>query len=234
MYKSIKKIQNRSEEIIMKRKGFTLIELLAVIVILAIIALIATPMIMGVIEKARKGAAEDSARYYIEGVENTIVMSMLDNKEVPVGKQVIDSNGNIPNYEISVKGEKPKEGNMCMDEKGKVTSYSLKVGKYYITSLDGKTLEHTDSIQELDCNGSVVATPESCFTVEVNNGEATITDYVCSETSVVIPETVQDGIKVTSIGNYAFAYNQLTSVEIPNSVTSIGEYAFGNNQLTSI
>ena len=36
----------------MKRKGFTLIELLAVIVILAIIALIATPTILGVIEKA--------------------------------------------------------------------------------------------------------------------------------------------------------------------------------------
>ncbi|MDD3452803.1 MAG: prepilin-type N-terminal cleavage/methylation domain-containing protein, partial [Bacilli bacterium] len=32
----------------MKKTGFTLIELLAVIVILAIIALIATPMILGV------------------------------------------------------------------------------------------------------------------------------------------------------------------------------------------
>ena len=36
----------------MNRKGFTLVELLAVIVILAIIALIATPTILGVIEKA--------------------------------------------------------------------------------------------------------------------------------------------------------------------------------------
>ena len=35
----------------MKKKGFTLIELLAVIVILAIIALIATPTILGVIER---------------------------------------------------------------------------------------------------------------------------------------------------------------------------------------
>ena len=33
----------------MKEKGFTLIELLAVIVILAIIALIATPIILGII-----------------------------------------------------------------------------------------------------------------------------------------------------------------------------------------
>ncbi len=38
----------------MKQKGFTLIELLAVIVILAVIALIATPLIMGVITDAKK------------------------------------------------------------------------------------------------------------------------------------------------------------------------------------
>ena len=42
----------------MKRKGFTLIELLGVIVVLAVIALITTPVILGVIEKARKEAAK--------------------------------------------------------------------------------------------------------------------------------------------------------------------------------
>lgn len=42
-------------------KGFTLIELLAVIVILAIIALIATPIVLGLISRARKGAATDAA-----------------------------------------------------------------------------------------------------------------------------------------------------------------------------
>ena len=42
------------------QKGFTLIELLAVIVILAVIALIATPLVMGVINRARENAAIDS------------------------------------------------------------------------------------------------------------------------------------------------------------------------------
>ena len=48
------------------KKGFTLIELLAVIVILAVIALIATPLIMNVIDEAKKGAAKNSANGVIE------------------------------------------------------------------------------------------------------------------------------------------------------------------------
>ena len=53
----------------MKNKGFTLIELLAVIVILAIIALIATPIILGIINDARKSAKERSAELVYTGVE---------------------------------------------------------------------------------------------------------------------------------------------------------------------
>ena len=45
---------------------------------------------------------------------------------------------------------------------------------------------------------------------------------------------VDIGTSATSIGNYAFQINQLTSVTIPNTVTSIGEYAFNINQLTSV
>jgi len=53
----------------MNKKGFTLIELLAVIVILAIIALIATPIILGIIEDAREGAKERSAELIANSVE---------------------------------------------------------------------------------------------------------------------------------------------------------------------
>lgn len=53
----------------MKNKGFTLIELLAVIVILAIIALIATPIILGIINDARESARERSAELVKTGVQ---------------------------------------------------------------------------------------------------------------------------------------------------------------------
>src|SRR5574344_888503 len=53
-----------------KVKGFTLIELLAVIVILAIIALIITPIITGVIKKAKDSSDLRSAEAYVKAGEN--------------------------------------------------------------------------------------------------------------------------------------------------------------------
>ena len=53
----------------MKNKGFTLIELLAVIVILAIIALIATPIVLGIIEDSRENSKKQSAGFVIKAVE---------------------------------------------------------------------------------------------------------------------------------------------------------------------
>lgn len=76
----------------MKRKGFTLIELLAVIVILAVIALITTPMIMGLIEGSRKEAFKDSVYgafrqldYYLLEKEQSLTRG-IDVKEIGLRK----------------------------------------------------------------------------------------------------------------------------------------------------
>jgi len=50
----------------MKKKGFTLVELLATIVILSVIALIATPIVLNVIEKSKKSSLVASANGLIE------------------------------------------------------------------------------------------------------------------------------------------------------------------------
>ena len=62
----------------MKRKGFTLIELLAVIIILAAIALIATPTILNVIDNARRKAFEETARGYYNAARYTYDEMYLD------------------------------------------------------------------------------------------------------------------------------------------------------------
>ena len=60
-----------------ENKGFTLIELLAVIVILAIIALIATPVILGIIDDSRASANERSAELIKSGVQNAYTSYMM-------------------------------------------------------------------------------------------------------------------------------------------------------------
>ena len=111
----------------MKRKGFTLIELLAVIVILAIIALIATPTILGVIEKARKGAAEQSALGYIDAVEKQVAINQVKDENL-----INDGTYDVPMTGITVKGEAPTKGWLKI-EKGLVTNYSFVIGKYVVT-----------------------------------------------------------------------------------------------------
>ena len=64
-----------------KNKGFTLVELLAVIVILAIIALIATPIILNVISDAKKQAALESFKGYIDGAEKAIVLNEFEDEK---------------------------------------------------------------------------------------------------------------------------------------------------------
>ena len=107
----------------MKKKGFTLIELLAVIVILAIIALITTPMIMDVIENARKGAAIQSVNGLLEAGEQYQVEGMLEGKP----SNVID----LTSDTLSIKGSKPESGLLVIDNNGDM-SIIAKYGKYCI------------------------------------------------------------------------------------------------------
>ena len=60
----------------MRKKGFTLIELLAVIVILAIIALIATPIILNIISDTKEESNKRSVELYGKAVEQAIAKSV--------------------------------------------------------------------------------------------------------------------------------------------------------------
>ena len=138
-------------------KGFTLIELLAVIVILAIIALIATPMILGVIDSAKKGAAESSAYGYIDAVEKSTLKNMLANaseakivddtyKISDAGKKLVAENETVTVGEdtnpvtisVDFKGKNPENDGTIIVEGGEITSATLKINGYDIT-YDGKT-----------------------------------------------------------------------------------------------
>ena len=79
------------------KKGFTLIELLAVIVILAIIALVAIPVIVNIIDDARRNAAARSADGYVRAVNYKIADLILNNEESVDGNYTIGKNALILN-----------------------------------------------------------------------------------------------------------------------------------------
>ena len=79
-----------------KTKGFTLIELIAVLVIMAILALIVTPLVMNVIRKARISADKRSVDAYGRSIELAIAGYLLDNGKFPteVSQLTIEYSGN--------------------------------------------------------------------------------------------------------------------------------------------
>ena len=68
---------------IRKKKGFTLIELIAVLVIMAIIALIVTPLVMNIIRNARTAADKRSVDAYGRSIEIAIAGYLLDTGKFP-------------------------------------------------------------------------------------------------------------------------------------------------------
>ncbi len=123
----------------LNKKGFTLIELLAVIVILAIIMLIATPTILNIIEDARQGAARSSAMGYVNAIEKEIM-----------AKQVAGDAGDLMNTTItdpdiiSIRGSKPNEVTLYVSN-GLVTGGTIKFGKYIFDVLGDGTVSLTAS-----------------------------------------------------------------------------------------
>ena len=130
-----------------KNKGFTLVELLAVIVILAIIALIATPIILNVINDAKKQAAKDSAHGYVDAVDKYIVSSELEDKSITDGIYRVED----LNKKISVKGSTPDNGTIKI-ENGSVKSYEIEIDGYVVSP--GK-VEKVSTTKKYE-NGTVV------------------------------------------------------------------------------
>ena len=82
------------------KKGFTLIELLAVIVILAIIALIATPIILNIISDAKKQARVRSAELVSKAVEEAYMQTIMK-EENKVANSTFTNNDVIRNTKVS-------------------------------------------------------------------------------------------------------------------------------------
>ena len=113
----------------MNKKGFTLIELLAVIVILAIIALIATPIILSMINNARKSAAKSSTYGYVEAIDGN---NGFADAEVEGYTKIEDGTHNVSDITVRMKGKAPDSGTVTITN-GKVSSANICINGYTVT-----------------------------------------------------------------------------------------------------
>jgi prepilin-type N-terminal cleavage/methylation domain-containing protein len=120
----------------MRKRGFTLIELLAVIVILAIIALIATPMILKVIEKAKQGAALAGAQNYVSAIEEYMALTDVNSDLEKLNQGETYEDIDKLNSLLSIKGTLPDDGSVEIG-KNKVESADLIINGYEITYNSG-------------------------------------------------------------------------------------------------
>ena len=148
-------------------KGFTLIELLAVIVILAVIALIATPIIIGVIEQARKKAFENTAYGVLEGLRLNYTERIL------TGTTSEEQEFTFPNSGLKLSGEEPAYGSAKIDGKGNIS--------FALADKDKKWCAKKEADSEKVTMEDY--TEENCKIDEVSGG-GEVTDAVADGTAV--------------------------------------------------
>lgn len=82
--------------------GFTLIELIAVLVILAVLALIVTPLVLGIIKKAKESARKRSIDGYGHAVELAVAKYMMHNGNIPYELSELNVQYNGPEVKCSI------------------------------------------------------------------------------------------------------------------------------------
>jgi prepilin-type N-terminal cleavage/methylation domain-containing protein len=151
------------------KKGFTLIELLAVIVVLAIIALIATPIVMNTIKNAKKGAAERSADNYVKAVEQKVAESRIDGTKISDGIYNIQPDGNLcpasgcgendkNKITIDMSGNKPTSGRIKIKNNAVLSDdIDMKIGDYtiYYNTDKGQDKYYASQIKSYELNFSL-------------------------------------------------------------------------------
>ena len=147
-----------------KKIGFTLIELLAVIIVLAIIALIATPIIFNVIENAKLKSLENSCYGVIDAVRTKYAEGLLNSED-----GTVKLSGDVK--DITVSGEQPIEGTWKIDNSSDSDNRGIKIKDVKFASMKDYTCTNVNSDgtinSKVTCtkggSDDVVETDLSCF-----------------------------------------------------------------------
>ena len=137
----------------MKAKGFTLIELLAVIVILAIISLIATPVVLNIIKDSKNSSLERSAELYINQVITEISRYNMTHpgSNFNPNECEVQSDGNLmcngTLLKVEINGTKPDAGSKIFLSNGSITGLGdFKISDVEFRYIDGKITRSNDIV----------------------------------------------------------------------------------------
>ena len=183
-----------------EKRGFTLIELLAVIVILAVIAIIATPIVLNMINNAKKKAAISGAYGYVDAIEYSNGLADYDSNYT----KILDGTYKVSDItNLKLKGKIPTYGDVVI-EASVVKEANLCINGYYITyrnknaEATGKCSGVSDDTPPVISMGEIKTTAGS---VEINflatDPESGIKEASCKLT---IDDTELTG-NVTNVGD---------------------------------
>ena len=204
------------------RKGFTLIELLAVIVILAIIALIATPIVLNIISDTKESSKLRGAEFYLDAVEQSVTMQMIKDSSFKPESCGIQSDGNLicdgKQVKVSVKGEKPTGGTINF-EKGKITDIELMFNEEIIVKENNELVNLESGLY--DEEGNLIASWEELVKDYKINLEK---DYLGELNTPLTEESQRPGFILSNDEKL----KRGTKLVIDNSVKKIGKGALGH------
>lgn len=184
-----------------KKYGFTLIELLAVIVVLAVIAMITTPIVFGIINTAKKGAAEQSTVAYAKAVEDTVAIAAMNNKSYANRNDYL-----YDEIKVDVSGSTPTGGIYALKD-GIVTRGTFCVNGYKVTYSDSKAKAYEkctgddlkwDGSLKLEQTSGFYAYPESKQINIVENTSGGKISCTSSDEKVATCSVTGTTIKITS------------------------------------
>lgn len=236
-----------------EKRGFTLIELLAVIVILAVIALIAVPMVLNVIDTARKESFERTLENIVYSAELYQAKLYMNNDSsecvyfsfgYPNGI-TIESDGESITYfplsDLSIKGELPTEGELkiCRDKITMTASNGKYSGEY-----DGESIITTDDNSTADNTIEIVLEPSSGWSkskkVTLNGSldgytlQYQITNYNVTTSQEEIGEWIDytDSFDLNTLANDSHKIS--IKVHYTNGTDIVGERTFYVSGIDSI
>ena len=154
-----------------KKNGFTLIELLAVIIVLAIIALIATPIIFNVIENAKIKSLENSCYGVIDAVRTKYAEGLLNSTD-----GTVDLGGTTDNVlDLTVSGEKPIQGTWTIDNTKNSDERGIKIVGVKFASMKNYTCSNVDENDKITSKVTCEKDGVDEFQPTISVKEATVT-----------------------------------------------------------